>query len=143
MIMPFPEAWLKACFACRSHLLSKLCRQVRSGQVRPGLISSHLLSPDPDLFPPFVSRTTTLLLIDIVQITSQSSLIHPQHQLHACLSPLHCAIRSQSQHRLSLAFFGSTSRATSCEAVNRTGSGRKTLCYSLAEAFIKPHRYQV
>ncbi|UKZ86866.1 uncharacterized protein TrAFT101_002689 [Trichoderma asperellum] len=31
----------------------------RSGQVRPGLISSHLLSlPDLDLFPPFVSHAT-------------------------------------------------------------------------------------
>lgn len=70
--------------------LSKLCRQVRSGQTRPHLISSSFSSGSGLVSSFRLSRNILLsyTLTCFAQITTQSSLIRPQHQLlHACLRP--------------------------------------------------------
>lgn len=122
--------------------------QIRSGQTRSHLISSSFSGSGPvssfclsynssssHRYSPGSSyKSPTQSVLSDPSSTPASRLSQPPALRHPITVPTQA---------LSLAFFGSTSRATSSEAVNRTGSGRKTLCYSLAEAFIRPHRYQV
>lgn len=102
-----------------SHLFSKLCRQFRSGQT-----SSHLISSSGSGLVSSILLSHRILLFFSYTLTCfvqnhHSILCYPSSTSASRLSqtPLHCAIRSQSQHRPSHSHsLDPLARATSYEA---------------------------